>query len=47
MEHEKNLERPQIGSAKVPLWIKIMWAFGIAWIIGYALLGLQFTPKNW
>lgn len=40
-------ERPQVAEGKVPLWIKVMWALGISWVLIYAYQGLHSTPINW
>jgi len=40
-------EKPTVADAKVPLWIKIMWAVGLLWVAGYVVLGLQSTPASW
>lgn len=43
----KPMMEPSAGHSKIPLWIKVMWVFGIAWVIGYVFFGLQHTPTTW
>lgn len=38
---------PQIENKKVPTWIKVMWFFGISWVIMYICFGLASTPTDW
>lgn len=38
---------PQVAHGAVPLWIKVMWALGIFWILFYIFLGLRSTPLSW
>ncbi len=40
-------ENPKIGESGVPLWIKIMWTFAVAWILVYIFLALQSSPTSW
>lgn len=47
MDLETKSEEPAVGHSSVPLWIKIMWIIGVAWIIGYIVLGLKSNPTNW
>jgi hypothetical protein len=40
-------EKPTTGHGRIPLWIKVMWVFGVSWILGYILLGLRNGPTSW
>ena len=44
---ESHSERPTVGSGKIPLWVKIMWACGVTWIAYYIITGLQHSPLDW
>lgn len=44
---ETQSERPTVGSGKVPAWVKVMWIFGVAWILYYIVTGLQHSPIDW
>ncbi|MBI2059531.1 MAG: hypothetical protein HYT87_07135 [Nitrospirae bacterium] len=46
-DHRQRDEQPNSAETGIPLWIKLMWAAGIIWILGYVYLGLQHTPENW
>lgn len=43
----ESSENPKISERKIPLWIKVMWAFGVIWIAIYVVRGLQSTPSSW
>jgi len=38
---------PQVDHKPIPLWIKVMWILGVAWIILYIFQGLKHTPSTW
>ncbi|MCA8917829.1 MAG: hypothetical protein KDB32_02005 [Planctomycetes bacterium] len=38
---------PEISEMKVPLWIKLMWAGFVIWLIWYIVMGLQSSPDKW
>ncbi len=41
MNENKNSDTPQIADQPVPLWIKIMWVFAVAWVLTYIYTGLK------
>jgi hypothetical protein len=47
MNQEINEEIPKIETKKTPLWIIVMWVFGVSWVVGYIILGMQSSPKIW
>lgn len=44
---KSDTEKPEVASGKVPLWIKIMWALGLTWVLVYIYQGLQHSPIDW
>ncbi|MBI2890630.1 MAG: hypothetical protein HYY13_07580 [Nitrospirae bacterium] len=44
--HESD-EKPRMAESGVPLWVKVMWVIGAAWVVGYVVLGLRSTPETW
>lgn len=38
---------PETGELKIPLWVKLMWLGGMAWVIWYIVSGMQSTPDKW
>lgn len=37
-------EQPTVGEQAVPRWIKIMWFFGVLWMLIYAVTTLNQSP---
>lgn len=44
MNDPVNNERPSMENRPIPLWIKLMWFFGVVWIITYMVIGLSHPP---
>jgi hypothetical protein len=40
-------EKPKVADGKIPLWVKVMWALGVTWILVYIFLGLRHTITTW
>jgi hypothetical protein len=40
-------QEPKIGESGIPLWIKMMWVCGVAWVVTYIFLGLRSVPMKW
>ncbi|MDC1141573.1 hypothetical protein OAU50_00655 [Planctomycetota bacterium] len=38
---------PEIENLGIPLWVKLMWLVGIAWMIWYVVSGLSSEPATW
>lgn len=38
---------PETGDLRIPLWVKLMWLGGVAWVLWYIIFGLQSNPDQW
>lgn len=38
---------PETGELKIPLWVKLMWLGGMAWVVWYIVFGMQSAPDKW
>lgn len=38
---------PEVGHLSIPLWVKMMWLGGMAWVLWYIIFGMQSQPDTW
>lgn len=45
--HPDDESDMQTDHQGIPLWVIVMWIFGIAAVIAYIVFGMQSTPTDW